>query len=532
MNKLYIFKKIETPRLIIRPVQLGDEIQLNQAVKNSSVSLQKWMPWAKDTSIEATRDFVQRGVFAWDSCIIIDYPMVVIHKKDQKIIAASGYNDLSNINQSLYEIGYWCDINYQGKGYATEYANALARYAFDALKASKVVISMQIQNKKSIAVAERLHFSNEGTKERDPIDCISEQPEKSYIYAVNSTDNLPDLDYSWSSSDNEAKEPQVFYWAKNTLGITHDKAFATSKTIIKTPWSNVIEINTGAELVYLKQTPQDLFLEAEVINLLRDKCKVSTIPEIVTNNPDYHCFIMKKCGDLTLRDFFSGELNLNILAQGIDDYKRLQKATINIVADLITLGVPDWRLNKFPVIYDKLIHGDFLKENGLNSNQQSKLNNYSPRVKKLCDKLASYDIPECLNHSDFHDNNILYDKLTKTTAIIDLGETAINHPFFSMAALINDTKRRYKMATDSTALLQLKQACYSRWLESDNTAQAAIQIVELLLPVYLLFTQKRFLDAINLPYNVEDPISVKQYDKINNNLAWFIDNMENSNGKC
>ena len=100
-----------------------------------------------------------------------------------------------------------------------------------------------------------------------------------------------------------------------------------------------------------------------------------------------------------------------------------------------------------------------------------------------------------------------------------------------MAALINDTKRRYKMPTESTALLNLKQACYSTWLESDNVMHSAIQIVELLLPVYLLFTQKRFLDAIHLPYNAEDPISVKQYDKINNNLAWFIDNVENSNGK-
>ena len=56
MNKFYTLKQIETPRLIIRPVQLGDEIQLNQAVNNSLESLQQWMPWANDPSLETTRD--------------------------------------------------------------------------------------------------------------------------------------------------------------------------------------------------------------------------------------------------------------------------------------------------------------------------------------------------------------------------------------------------------------------------------------------------------------------------------------------
>lgn len=35
MTKVYHLKKIETPRLVIRPAQLGDEIQLNHAINNS-----------------------------------------------------------------------------------------------------------------------------------------------------------------------------------------------------------------------------------------------------------------------------------------------------------------------------------------------------------------------------------------------------------------------------------------------------------------------------------------------------------------
>ena len=43
MNKIYKLRQIETPRLLIRPVQLGDEYPLNKAVNNSLELLQKCM---------------------------------------------------------------------------------------------------------------------------------------------------------------------------------------------------------------------------------------------------------------------------------------------------------------------------------------------------------------------------------------------------------------------------------------------------------------------------------------------------------
>ena len=60
-----MLKKQEAQRLLIRPMQFGDKYPLNKAVNHSLEFLQQWMPWAKDPSIEATRDGLQRGVFAW-----------------------------------------------------------------------------------------------------------------------------------------------------------------------------------------------------------------------------------------------------------------------------------------------------------------------------------------------------------------------------------------------------------------------------------------------------------------------------------
>lgn len=156
---------------------------------------------------------------------------------------------------------------------------------------------------------------------------------------------------------------------------------------------------------------------------------------------------------------------------------------------------------------------------------------YIDRVKKLCAELATFGIEETLNHSDFHDNNILYDRTNKTTAIIDLGETAINHPLFSLHACIEAVKNRYKLAEDSVEYKLLQQCAFDGFLDDKQKFDRAIEIITLLFPVYLLFAQKRFLDAIHMPFDANNPLSVKQHEKINKGFVWFIKNMESINAK-
>jgi RimJ/RimL family protein N-acetyltransferase len=522
-GKMNALDYIETPRLMIRPVQLGDEGALNKAINNSLTVLQKWMPWAKDPSMAATLRDVQRGVFAWLSGTIIDFPMVITDKKKQHIIGASGYNDQSNPSQGLYEVGYWIDIDYQGHGYATECTNALTRYALCELAAKKVNLSIQVNNSKSLAVAKRLHFINEGNKERDPLDCVNEKHTINTNYSCSSLGELPQLKLQWAYQKTSHKHRSIITWATETLGIIDNKTLIGSKVLVQKPWSNVLEINAGKEPIYLKQTPRDLFLEAAIIKFLRNQCNVSIIPEIVAENQALHCFLTKKCGDISLRDYFNGKLQKNILIQGIVCYKKMQRATEQHINELISLGVPDWRLDKFPTHYKQLIaDSEFLSNCGLSTKQQKKLYQYEDIVAALCKQLAEYHIHECFNHSDFHDNNILYHLSNQTTSIIDLGETAINHPFFSLAALLYDTKTRYGLNEDSTDYQALKSACYSDYLESNHLLRKAILIIELLLPLYLLLAHMRFATAI---CPTELGKITRMNDRARKAFIWFIKNI-------
>jgi len=57
---------IITPRLILRPPQIGDGIIVNEAVLESFDELKQSMPWAKEKpSVEISEEFVRRAAENW-----------------------------------------------------------------------------------------------------------------------------------------------------------------------------------------------------------------------------------------------------------------------------------------------------------------------------------------------------------------------------------------------------------------------------------------------------------------------------------
>ncbi|MFK7800764.1 MAG: GNAT family N-acetyltransferase [Anaerolineae bacterium] len=148
---------IETERLIIRSPQPGDGTAVHQSACDSQDFLKPWMVWAVELPDE-------QGYEKWARQNQIDFiarknmAMIVILKADGKVIGGSGFHNLDWKTPS-FEIGYWLNPNYTGKGYMTEVVNALSDFAFDTLKAMRVEIRCADTNKASAAVAERAGYT-------------------------------------------------------------------------------------------------------------------------------------------------------------------------------------------------------------------------------------------------------------------------------------------------------------------------------------------------------------------------------------
>lgn len=326
--------------------------------------------------------------------------------------------------------------------------------------------------------------------------------------------------------DNETAQmdhTETIQWAMKAL---HQTEINTT-IVVETPWSNVLKISTSEGSVYLKQTPPDLFIEVDVIQKCRDLCNITDIPDVLAVNKDLHCFLMKECGDKSLRTLFDGHLNVKQLVQGLEVYTRILHATVPHVDAFLQVGVPDWRLAHFPKLYENLVSNEnFLHIHGLETAEIKTLQGGVRKVEAWCQALSQYGIPECLNHSDFHENNMLFSNATKKVSIIDLGETAINHPFFSLAAFLKIPCNLYKVEVASVDYETLHENCFNGWLDDKKSILRVLELINMLLPVYLLFTQKRFLDAISMPYDIENPVSVKQHNKINKGFIWLMGNLE------
>lgn len=78
-----------------------------------------------------------------------------------KLVGSIGYLYLDQEDKKT-EIGYWLGKEYEGKGFITKSIKVLINYAFDELNLNKIEIGVATENKKSLAIPEKLGFKREG----------------------------------------------------------------------------------------------------------------------------------------------------------------------------------------------------------------------------------------------------------------------------------------------------------------------------------------------------------------------------------
>ncbi len=187
---------IETPRLILRNVLPGDGKVMFEAKEESFDELQKWMPWAKELGTAEDSELVARKSFA-QFILREDIMIMAFEKETGKKIASTGLHRM-DWDRGYFEIGYWVRNSETGKGYATDIANALTRYAFGALGAKKVSITHAGGNEGSRKIIEKLGFESMGII-KDDIALNDGSMADHHWYARFNIDGLPDLDVSWGN---------------------------------------------------------------------------------------------------------------------------------------------------------------------------------------------------------------------------------------------------------------------------------------------------------------------------------------------
>jgi RimJ/RimL family protein N-acetyltransferase len=190
---------ITTPRLILRPPQSGDGAELTRAVQETWDSLNQWMPWAADQ--DTITDAFYESWAREQAALFIrrdNLGLLAFDRDTGRLIGSTG---LHRIDWELgnFEIGYWVRQDDQGQGYATEIANALTRYALQALKARTVLISHAEGNDKSRSVIKRLGFTSCGYQPNSTRLPAGDVVHDHFYYRTDLT-GLADLEVNWLNS--------------------------------------------------------------------------------------------------------------------------------------------------------------------------------------------------------------------------------------------------------------------------------------------------------------------------------------------
>jgi RimJ/RimL family protein N-acetyltransferase len=148
--------KLETDRIIIRPITLADKSEVFEYRSDAETNkYQGWIPKTMD-DVEMFIGKISKQIDEPDAW----YQLVIIEKKTQKIIGDLGLHFLDKANKQV-EIGCTLNKKFQNNGYATESVKLIIDYLFEKLNKHRIIASIDPENKKSIQLVERIGFRKE-----------------------------------------------------------------------------------------------------------------------------------------------------------------------------------------------------------------------------------------------------------------------------------------------------------------------------------------------------------------------------------
>ncbi len=261
------------------------------------------------------------------------------------------------------------------------------------------------------------------------------------------------------------QQTEVLAWSQNYLKENGYQLQNSPEIIHNGPWSTVYRILTNFGTLYLKQTAPDFAIEPTLLRYLGTLLPSASL-EVLAQNDKLYCFLMRDAGT-PLRDILKKHFQINLANNALTTYATIQKLTANHIDTLLSMGVPDWRLSMLPSLYLALLNQkQFLIDDGLSPTEIEDLKKLHLKVVERCHQLAQYNIPETIEHGDFHDNNILVQG--NNMIIHDWGEATITHPFFSLTSYLYSALRVHNFNEASDTYKDILNGYLNNWLIFEN----------------------------------------------------------------
>ena len=194
------------------------------------------------------------------------------------------------------------------------------------------------------------------------------------------------------------------------------------------PWSTVLRVPTPGRDCWFKANIPTCAHEGTVVRVLARE-RPDCVPELFAVDLERGWLLMDDGGE-RLREVIERERSLQRWLDLLPQYARLQIDLADHAEEFVHQGVPDRRLETLASQYEKLLD----QSEGIADSELNRLRTLAPQVREMCDQLASYLIPETIQHDDLHDAQVFV--RDGSYLFYDWGDSCVSHPFFSMAVTL------------------------------------------------------------------------------------------------
>jgi RimJ/RimL family protein N-acetyltransferase len=148
--------KLETKRLIIRPIEIEDKHEVFKCRSDQEANkYQGWIP-ANLTDVETFIEGLSKEVNVPGTW----FQFVIQEKETQKIIGDLGIHFLDKEGKQA-ELGITLNKDFQNMGYATESVARVIEYLFNDLNKHRIITSIDPANENSVRLVQRIGFRKE-----------------------------------------------------------------------------------------------------------------------------------------------------------------------------------------------------------------------------------------------------------------------------------------------------------------------------------------------------------------------------------
>lgn len=197
-------------------------------------------------------------------------------------------------------------------------------------------------------------------------------------------------------------------------------------------WSTVMRVQSDAGMLFFKATAPETVYETALTGKLAGWFP-DCMPELVAVDAAQGWMLMRDSGE-QLRASIRPMKDVKPWEPVITRYAELQIGLAEHTPEILALGLSDHRLALLPSLYAQLLADEESLmvglEKGLTPVEFQQLQDLTPRFERICADLASFGIPDSLDHGDFHDGNVLL-KNGRIT-FFDWGDASVTHPFVSL----------------------------------------------------------------------------------------------------